>query len=93
MIYSIKKSVSFLSIFSLLCATLSAQVAFQETSFSNAQSIIQEEELPYIIYFYGQWCPSCKLMEETTFKNNKVDQRLEDNYVVFKVNADSERGK
>lgn len=90
---SIKKSISLLSIISLLCVTLSAQVAFQETSFANAQVIIQEENLPYIIYFYGKWCPACQLMEETTFKNKKINNRIEKNYVVFKVDADSERGK
>ena len=94
MIYtSAKKNVALLSIISLFCVTLSAQVAFQETSFSNAQIIIEEEKLPYIIYFYGDWCPSCQLMEETTFKDKKVNKRIEENYVVFKVNADSERGK
>ncbi len=94
MIYpSIKKSRALLGILSLLCATLSAQVAFQETSFSNAQIIIEAEGLPYIIYFYGEWCPSCQLMEETTFKDKKINKRIEENYVVFKVNADSERGK
>ena len=90
---SIKKRFPLLGIFCCLVASISAQVAFQETSFSNAQIIIEQEKLPYIIYFYGDWCPSCQLMEETTFKNKKVRNRIDENYVVFKVNADSERGK
>jgi len=77
----------------VLLTSLSAQVAFQETSFSNAQLVIQEEQLPYIIYFYGEWCPACQLMEEMTFKNKKVNKRIEQNYVIFKVNTESIRGK
>ena len=71
---SLKKRLYFLSIISLLLTNLAAQVAFQETSFSNAQLIIQEEQLPYIIYFYGEWCPACQMMEEMTFKNSKVKE-------------------
>jgi len=94
MTYStLKKKLSLLGIFCYFVATLSAQVAFQETSFSNAQIVIQEEKLPYIIYFYGDLCPSCQLMEQTTFKDSKVRTRIDENYVVFKVNAASERGK
>lgn len=89
----LKKGFALISLFLLLLGTISAQAVFQETSFSNAQLVIQEEQLPYIIYFYGSWCPSCQLMEETTFKDAKVKERIETNYVVFKVNADSERGK
>lgn len=90
---SIKKRLYFLGIFSVLLTNLSAQIAFQETSFSNAQLVIQEEQLPYIIYFYGEWCPACQLMEEMTFKNNKVKERIEKDYVIFKVNTESVRGK
>ena len=82
-----------MSIISLLLTNLAAQVAFQETSFSNAQLIIQEEQLPYIIYFYGEWCPACQMMEEMTFKNSKVKERIEKDYVIFKVNTESARGK
>ncbi|MFK7978741.1 MAG: thioredoxin fold domain-containing protein [Saprospiraceae bacterium] len=90
---SIKKRLFYLGFFSLFLSNLSAQVAFQETSFSNARLIIQEEQLPYIIYFYGEWCPACQMMEEMTFKNRKVKERIEKDYVIFKVNTESARGK
>ncbi len=94
MIYSFnRKNLCLIAIISCLSISLTGQIAFQETSFSNAQLIIEEEQLPYIIYFYSSWCPSCQLMEEMTFKNQRVNKRIEKNYVVFKVNADSERGK
>ena len=78
MIYTpIKKAFILISLFVFLLGTISAQVAFQETSFSNAQIIIEDEQSPYIGYCYGSWCPSCQLMEETTFKDTKVKERIE----------------
>lgn len=41
----------------------------------------------------ARWCHSCKLMEETTFKDPEVVQLINSNFVAIKLNADQIEGK
>ena len=72
---------------------LSAQVKFKEASLKAAKAKIAQAESPYVIYFAGVWCPSCQLMEETTFNDEKLGDQIQKNYLAYKVNVDSEEGK
>lgn len=75
------------------CTSLFAQVKFTETDLVAAQKQIVKHSLPYIIYFSGSWCPSCQLMEESTFQNSKLADQIKANYLAFKVDVDSKKGR
>lgn len=72
---------------------LFAQVDFEETNLKTAQSQIAATQTPYLIYFSGVWCPSCQLMEETTFTDQKLGDQIQENYLAYKVDVDSKEGK
>lgn len=45
------------------------------------------------VEFYTDWCLPCQLMDETVFVNKIVSSYLNDNFINFKVNAESNEGK
>jgi thioredoxin-related protein len=48
-----------------------------------------KEEKPIMINFYTTWCGYCKKMDRSTFKDPKVVNFLEDNFVTIRINAES----
>jgi thiol:disulfide interchange protein DsbD len=48
------------------------------------QLIVNEHNNPIMLDFYADWCASCKIMEETTFKDPRVLEQLA-HFTVFKV--------
>ncbi|MFN3411459.1 MAG: thioredoxin family protein [Exilispira sp.] len=43
----------------------------------------------FILFFYADWCPYCKKMEETTFKDKSVIEILNNNFIAIKINSES----
>ena len=43
------------------------------------------------MYFYADWCYYCKKMESDTFKDNKIVEYLNKNFVSIRLNADKEK--
>lgn len=43
--------------------------------------------------FSAKWCTPCLYMEETTFKDNRVANKLSDRYIAVKVDVDKSMGK
>jgi len=72
---------------------IKAQINFQEVKIEEAEKVLSKGKSPYIIYFAGEWCPSCKMMEETTFKDEKLANRINHNYLAYKVDIDKSFGK
>lgn len=44
-----------------------------------------------ILFFYADWCPYCKKMEETTFKDKNVIEILNNNFIAIKINSESKQ--
>lgn len=72
---------------------IKAQIKFQEVALKEAEKVLSKGHSPYLIYFAGDWCPSCKMMEETTFKDVKLVDRINHNYLAYKVDVDKVHGK
>ena len=45
------------------------------------------------VEFYTDWCLPCQIMDETVFVNKLVSGYLNDNFINFKVNAESSEGQ
>lgn len=45
----------------------------------------------FILFFYADWCPYCKKMEETTFKDKNVIEILNNNFISIKINSESKQ--
>jgi thiol:disulfide interchange protein DsbD len=50
------------------------------------QAIEQAKDSPIMLDFYADWCASCKIMEETIFKNPEVQKTLS-HFVVLKLDV------
>ena len=54
----------------------------------SAKSIAKSENKFVLVKFYADWCLPCKWMDETTFSDPSVNDKLERNFVSLKVNID-----
>ncbi|MFC3909918.1 protein-disulfide reductase DsbD [Legionella dresdenensis] len=50
------------------------------------QAISQAEGKPVMLDYYADWCASCVVMENTTFKETQVSKALQ-NFTVFKIDV------
>lgn len=61
------------------------------TSFDEGMKTAAEKNLPVYVEFYATWCPPCKEMARTTFRNTDVAKMLNEEFVSVKVDIDKER--
>jgi thioredoxin-related protein len=60
-------------------------------SFSEGLQVAAKTHKPMLVDVYTNWCGWCKRMEATTYKDEKVIQDLNENFVIVKLNAESDR--
>ena len=48
--------------------------------FEQVDSLLTEEVRPLAIFLHAPWCTFCRNMEQTTFKDNRVINRLNEKY-------------
>lgn len=59
-------------------------------SYDNGIAIAKHENKKIFLHFYADWCYYCKKMENETFKNNKIIEYLNKNFISIRLNADKE---
>ena len=47
----------------------------------------KKKSKPTLIFFYTNWCISCKVMEKTTFGNKEISNLLNEHFNIIKFNA------
>jgi len=95
--YSFLKSISLFAltvIISFNGATLKAgdKISFTNESIEIALERASAEGKLVFMDFYANWCTPCKWMEETTFRDNRVIDALNEDYISLKINIDDMEG-
>jgi thiol-disulfide isomerase/thioredoxin len=57
------------------------------------QSQAAKEGKMLFINFYADWCLPCKVMDESTFKDEEIAVFMHQNCICLHINGDSEKGK
>lgn len=80
-----------LSLFCLLTA-FAADAPFVEGSLQDVFKRAADEEKLVFIDVYTDWCGPCKLLDKTTWKDEKVKEVLAGKVLSLKVNAEMGEG-
>jgi thiol:disulfide interchange protein len=68
-----------------------SKAAFQSLKLDEALALARRENKIVMVDFGATWCPPCKMMEATTFKNQRVESFLADNMIAIKVDIDHDK--
>jgi thiol:disulfide interchange protein len=60
-------------------------------SLPDAMARSKSENKKIFVHFYADWCGTCKVMKEKTFRDPGVIQTLNKNYLSVKVNVDKNK--
>lgn len=58
------------------------------TDLDSAFNEAKQTNKPIFVDFYTTWCTYCKQLDETTLSDPNVQEKLSQNYVVAKIDAD-----
>lgn len=72
-------------------ANIETQVNFIENSWTNAVEKAKKEHKYIFVDAYAVWCGPCKLLKATTFKDSKVAEYFNKNFV--NLSLDMEKGE
>jgi len=56
--------------------------------YDTALKEAKQNNKPVLIDFYAEWCGACKLLDQDTFSNPEVIEKLGSDYVLLKVDVD-----
>ena len=59
--------------------------------FKEGLSLAEKQNKKIFLYFHADWCTYCKQLKQTTFKDQKVIEYLNNNYINISVNSDKEQ--
>ena len=58
-------------------------------SFEEAEKLSKENPKPIVIFIHTSWCKYCKMMENSTFKNQEVIKLLNSNFYFVSFNVET----
>jgi len=65
-------------------------LALNWLSYNEGLALAEKENKYILIDFYTDWCGYCKKMDKETYSKEEVKKFLNENFVVVKVNAESD---
>jgi len=64
---------------------------FQNRTFEEIDALQQIQKRKIIIFIHTDWCQFCHRMKQTTFKNQKIIQKLNSDFYFIDFNAEEKR--
>lgn len=72
----------------VLCLPLKASAQLQSYSFAQLDSLRNSEKKCVVVFIQTDWCRYCQAMKNTTFKDKKVIEMLNENFWFADLNAE-----
>lgn len=60
-------------------------------TFEEAEKLSIKNPKPFVIFIHTDWCKICKMMENTTFKNQEIIKELNQNFYFISFNAETKK--
>lgn len=60
-------------------------------TFEEAEKLSKISPKPFVIFLHTDWCKYCKMMENTTFKDQKIVEELNKNFYFISFNAEDKK--
>lgn len=61
-------------------------------TFEEAEKLSKINPKPFVIFLHTDWCNYCKMMENTTFKDQKIREELNNKFYFISFNAENKKG-
>ena len=60
-------------------------------TFEEAEKLSKENPKPFVVFIHTSWCNYCKMMENSTFKNQEIITILNNNFYFISLDAESKK--
>lgn len=58
-------------------------------TFEEAEKLSRENPKPFVVFIHTSWCKYCKMMQNSTFKNEEVIKQLNENFYFISFDAEA----
>ena len=60
-------------------------------SFEEAEQLAVKNPKPFVVFTHTSWCKFCKMMENSTFKNVEIGNKLNDSFYFIALDAEEKK--
>lgn len=60
-------------------------------TFEEAEQLAAENPKPFVVFTHTSWCKFCKMMENSTFKNVEISNKLNDSFYFIALDAENKQ--
>lgn len=71
--------------------TSSGFCQLQNRTFEEIEGLQQVQKLKIIVFIHTDWCQFCQRMQQTTFKNQEIIEKLNSDFYFIDFNAEEKR--
>lgn len=84
------KRIFILAVTSFVLLSFSGSESLKWYSLPEGIELSRIQKKPALIFVYAPWCDMCKRMEKKVFNNKDVAPLLSENFILIKINADTD---